>query len=148
MPHGRSRWRCRVLELYSLSVRPPLLSRQFVAGCLIAIASITHPGEGLAHGVAHHREHTDEASHQPDTEHGLGSLVVSNASHAQDHAHGSVGNASVRSRLDVHATVREVELPCVAVRDVAVDLPSDRVPRTRGDPSTGPPPRLRAPPAS
>lgn len=148
MPHGRSRWRCRALALYSLSVRPPFLSRRLVTGCLIAIASITHPGEGLAHGVAHHREHAPEADHPADTGHDLGSLRISSADHEQDHAHANVDDASVRSRIDVQATVAEVDLPCVAVRDVAADLPSDRVPRTRGDPSTGPPPRLRAPPTS
>lgn len=111
----------------------------------MAAAAIAHPGNALAHGVAHHREHEHEAEHRPGAEQ-QDARTVSGPEHGHDHAHGNVDDASIRTRIDPQATVPEVDFRCAASRDVVVDTPSARAPLARGDPSTGPPPRLRAPP--
>ena len=111
----------------------------------MAVAAIAHPGEALAHGVAHDREHDREGEHRPGVEQ-QDSRKVSGAEHGHEHALGDMDDASVPNRTVIPATVREAELPCFTLRDVAVDAPAARAPLVGGDPSTGPPPRLRAPP--
>lgn len=111
----------------------------------MAATAFAQPGDALAHGMAHHREHRDEAEHDASTPVGE-SPSLSSPEHGHDHVHGNVDDASVRNRVDSQAIAPEVELPESAMRDVTAESPPARAPLARGDPATGPPPRLRAPP--
>ncbi len=121
------------------------LSRLPFVRVLTALAiAIASPGVEVGHGLAHEHErgHEEEVSH-----HDAG--VLSSASHPSDHAHERVSQA-VCNRGDIN------ELPTVAAAQIVADLPAITVslpvpfrdPRPPGDRATGPPPSLRAPPAT
>ena len=113
-----------------------------LAALAIAIAS---PGVDLAHGLAHDHDHhngrTQPFSHHVD-------VAIHAADHSPDHAHQSVSEA-LRIRADLSLFIP------VAVSPVVTDIPAASAglplpvsdPKVFGDRSTGPPPRLRAPPA-
>ena len=124
--------------------RSPLPRLRFAA--LFAIVTLAVPGEAVAHGTAHHREHEDAAHHATADPHDAGA-VISSADHEHEHQHPQVGGAA-RTRvegptLDVVLPVRVPELLVISRAPAA---PARRATLARGDPHTGPPPRLRAPP--
>lgn len=118
----------------------------------MAAAAFAQPGEALAHGIAHQREHHhehrdahDESGHAATIEHPEPS-GWSSPGHTHGHVHADVDDASIRNRVDAAAIAPEVVLPESTIRELAVETQSLRPPLARGDPATGPPPRLRAPP--
>lgn len=140
----------------------PRVARRILSAFLMVAAAIAQPGESLAHGMAHQREYhhrtghdaPHHAAHDSLDSHDSGhaptaaveSLGVSSPDHGHEHVHASVDDASVRSRLAPQAVAPEIELPASRVRDTAVETPQHRTPLAGAESSTGPPPRLRAPP--
>lgn len=123
----------------------PILARLFIA-CIFAIAAFAAPGEAVAHGVSHHEAH--ESGHHAVAADVSQGVVVGAADHEHEHGHPQL-DSGTRSRFDgltlppiLAAHVPEVRT--VRRPDVA---PFHRATLARGDPRTGPPPRLRAPPA-
>lgn len=115
----------------------------------MAAAAFAQPGEALAHGIAHQREHRHEHHRESGREAALQhaeSSAWSNPAHTHGHVHADVDDASIRNKIDAPAIAPVVGLPAATIRQLAVATPSLRAPLARGDPATGPPPRLRAPP--
>jgi hypothetical protein len=120
---------------------PRLNVLRTLAALAIAFGS---PGVEVSHALAHDHEHDTEHS-QPASHHVDASVEPSD--HAADHAHQEISEA-LRIRADlpdfvaVEAAVTGVDLTATSIR-VAVRASDSRL---IGDRSTGPPPRLRAPP--
>lgn len=130
---------------------------RLLAAFLMATAAFAQPGEALTHGIAHRREHQHQREHRHEREHqsershdlreaDSGASEWSAPDHAHSHAHADVDDASIRSKVGMQSPAHPVALPESATRAAAAAVPSLRAPLARGDPATGPPPRLRAPP--
>lgn len=120
---------------------PRLHVLRALAGLAIAFAS---PGVDVSHGLAHHHDH--EAEQRQRASHHAGASVES-GDHSAGHGHQEVSEA-LRIRADlshfvtVEAAVTLVDLAATSTR-VAAPVSDSRL---FADRSTGPPPRLRAPP--
>ena len=121
----------------------PILARLLTA-LIFAIAAFAAPGEAVAHGVSHHEAH--ESGHHDGADVSRG-MVAGAADHEHEHGHPQL-DGGTRSRLDgltlppmLAAYVPEMRV--VRLPDVVPFRPATLA---RGDPRTGPPPRLRAPP--
>lgn len=120
---------------------------RFLAAIAFAIVTLAAPGEALAHGTAHHREHVGD-------EHGKALAApadapsISSVDHADEHPHPRL-EAAALTRVDAMTflVVLPLRVPAVRVSRVGEATPTRRAAMARGDRDTGPPPRLRAPPA-
>lgn len=122
------------------------LASRLIAGILVLVVAFAVPGDALAHGEAHHREH--ESAHHAGPP--VAQLAPALSAPDHDHAHGhSRLEGAGRTRVDAPAFVaRPAAIVLVAEAILrAAAVPSPREVLTRGDPPTGPPPRLRGPPA-
>ena len=116
-----------------------------IAGLLLLFVAFAVPGEALAHGEAHHRHH--EADHQAAHAADVSVSVVSAPESDHDHQHPRLDSVN-RTRLETAGLVMR-PAALVLTQNVAVSAPARPLRRdvlSPGDPHTGPPPRLRAPP--
>lgn len=121
----------------------------------VAALALGRPGVDLRHGAEHHANHEGEKSGTGAHEHTAGALpahadfVVLPEHHSDDHAHPRV-DSGVRERSSAPHFVTAAPAAATAARVVEFSPPqrvaSDVLPGP--DHSTGPPPRLRAPPVS
>lgn len=120
---------------------------RLVATFVLLLGALAPVGAALAHGLAHHHEAEHRAERALAASHEYGSAIES-ADHHAEHPHVRM-DAGPRARLDVLASIRPDEVLVPAAREIEatapVDVPHAALPRA--DPATGPPPRLRAPPA-
>ena len=128
------------------SVRRTPFSRLTVAA-LFALSTFAVPGEALTHGAAHQHEREHDAHHAVADAHDNVS-AVSAPEHGHDHQHPRL-DTGAPTRLESLTIVIPVptRVPAARVVGVAHVTPDRRATLARGDPRTGPPPRLRAPPA-
>ncbi|MFL5578906.1 MAG: hypothetical protein ACJ8AO_00900 [Gemmatimonadaceae bacterium] len=115
---------------------------------VLLLGALAAPGAALAHGVAHQHE----AEHR--AEQALGSAAETGpaleaADHHADHPHVRM-DAGPRARVDALAILRSEAVLVSPARELEpsarAEVPHAALPRA--DPTTGPPPRLRAPPAA
>jgi hypothetical protein len=106
------------------------------------------PGEALAHGLAHSHEHEEasHAGHRSDVAADDTALAVEAQDHGHEHGHARLEAASVRVDVPMLGLSAVRWVPVVPVVSAPQSLPIRRDVMARGDPSRGPPPRLRAPP--
>lgn len=111
------------------------------------LGAFAAPGAALAHGLAHHHEAEHRAEHALATGHESGPAMEA-ADHHADHPHVRM-DAGARVRVDVLAILRPGAVMVPPAREIdtsaQAEVPHAALPRA--DPATGPPPRLRAPPA-
>ena len=123
------------------------IPKRLLCAALAAVVLAT-PASALAHGLAHHHL---AAEHESGEHHGAPEHVpaVEESDHGHEHAHPRVDRAT-RERTDDTAAMMLPMPAAVSIVDCATGLSTDvLVPRPAfppGDPHTGPPPRLRAPP--
>ena len=131
--------------LYSV---PHRLAARLSAGILALIVALAIPGGALAHGEAHHRAQEHERNHFDVSRVHEPGAAVSAPEHDHEHQHPRLDSA-VRTRVDAPGLIPRPGA-IVVVRDeivVSVASPVRRDVLPPGDPHTGPPTRLRAPPA-
>ncbi|HYD52360.1 MAG TPA: hypothetical protein VEA99_07025 [Gemmatimonadaceae bacterium] len=144
------------------------LGVRLTAAVVLLLGVLAAPGSGLTHGAAHLREarhlaehERDEAAHHEDAEHhgphdvaaevatapGDPRIGATDDHRAHDHAQVDDG---LRPRTDGTSLLRAERVTLPAAREriasTATVVPHAALPRA--DPATGPPPRLRAPPAA
>lgn len=113
----------------------------------LAIIAVGAPGTDVRHGIAHDfaREHR-AADHGTEPRH---TQTVAEGSHHDDHPHAAV-DVALRDRVPPVYLAAPAAPPAAVVPlgdfNMAPDAVTADVPRS--DRSTGPPPRLRAPPVS
>ena len=140
----------RCLAAHDASGYIPLVRRSFIHRVLSAVllcsAGFSAPGTALAHGLAHHEEHHDDVHDRAAAETRAGS-TLSVPDHEDEHAHPLLEDVA-RLRIDVSIGVIPPlrVAPSACVVSIAHDAPIARTVVPPGDPHTGPPPRLRAPP--
>lgn len=111
------------------------------------------PGGAIAHGVAHQRQAADRAAHEQleataDAHHDAASHAsVESTDHHGEHDDIETDDGlPPRIAAALPAPARLAELPAVRFDTERCDAACEDVARPRGDPHTGPPPQLRAPP--
>lgn len=110
------------------------------------MVTLAEPGEALAHGLAHHREQGD--GHHTALAAPADGPSVASVDHADEHPHPRL-EAAALTRMDATTflVVLPLRVPAARVSRVGEATPTRRTAVARGDRDTGPPPRLRAPPA-
>ena len=121
------------------------LPRLHVLRTLAALAiAFGSPGVEVSHAVAHDHEHDTDHS-KPASHHADASVEPSD--HAADHGHQEISEG-LRIRADLSefvAVETAVAVDDLTATSIRVAAPASHS-RLIGDRSTGPPPRLRAPP--
>lgn len=143
------------------------LGVRLTAAFVLLLGVLAAPGSGLSHGAAHLREARHLAAHEIEGEahpHGgdhdaevgartavsleHGRLLMGAPDHHRDHGHARVDDG-LRARVDGLSFVRADHAAIPVARELIANAepvaPHAALPRA--DPATGPPPRLRAPPA-
>ena len=120
-------------------VRRSLIFR-LIAAALFAIVTLAVPGDALAHGMAHHH------AHEGDTHERVSAVSAPDDDH--EHQHPRLDGAT-RTRVEglTLAVMLPSRMPEAPVAGSSHCTPVQRRVLARGDPQTGPTPRLRAPPA-
>lgn len=111
----------------------------------LAILIAGSPGIDVNHGVAHESSHDSYADGHDLPHDELRGIHAED--HADDHGHPSV-DSGLRERSSGSAYIGSSATTLVAARLIPFASPARSLPATRprSDHSTGPPPRLRAPP--
>lgn len=134
-------------------MREGFLVRLAIAVVLLLGALVASDG-GLAHALAHLREARHEAAH--DADHGEHhrdaddhTAVVDAPEQHDGHQHARIDDG-IRARVDSFAILRPVSasLPVARELQTSTAAVAAHAMLPRADPATGPPPRLRAPPAA
>lgn len=128
------------------SMRRSVVSR-LVAVLVVFLGALAAPGAALAHGLAHHHEAEHRAEHRLATGHESGPALEA-ADHHADHPHVRM-DAGQRVRVDAGTMLHAEPVLVTPAREIDASA-EEEVPHAalpRADPATGPPPRLRAPPA-
>jgi hypothetical protein len=117
-----------------------------IAAGLLAIVTFAAPGEALARRVAHRRGAENDRSHTVADARDVG-FAVSSPDH--DHQQRALVPGSARPRVEARSLLAALAArePEALVVGIAQGAPVGRAPLTHGDPQSGRPPRLRAPPA-
>lgn len=126
---------------------PRPAATRLVAFLVLLLGALAAPAAALAHGLAHEHEAEHRAEHALAAAHESGSAIEA-ADHHADHPHVRM-DAGPRARVDVLAVLRPEAVLVPRAREIEAsaqaEVPHAALPRA--DPATGPPPRLRAPPA-
>lgn len=111
----------------------------------LAILVLGSPGVDLNHGVAHESGHDNYSDGHDRSHDELRGIHAED--HADDHGHPSV-DSGLRERSSGSAFLGSTAATIIAARPIPFASPARGQPVTRpgSDHSTGPPPRLRAPP--
>lgn len=111
------------------------------------------PGSAVAHGVAHQRQAEQRTHHErleaaSRTAHGWSHAVgIEDADHHGDHDDiRSDDGVPSRAGIDMLPLPNLAECPAVRFETAPSEAACVYAARPRADPSTGPPPQLRAPP--
>lgn len=114
---------------------------------MLLLGAFAAPGAALAHGLAHQHEAEHRAEHVVAVGPEAGPALEA-ADHHDGHPHVNM-DPGPRGRVDASAVLRPDAVSIPPARELeartSADRPHGALPR--GDPATGPPPRLRAPPA-
>jgi hypothetical protein len=127
-------------------MRDRLTARAATAAALLLAVLVT-AGSGVAHGAAH--LHEADAHIHGGVDPAADAPSVTAPAHHERHGHVQVDDG-LRARAEVLLLARAgaVDVPAARVLIGSTGAIVPRAALARADPGTGPPPRLRAPPAA